>query len=262
MSDKGPPSLITHSLTKFPNFRHQTHTTMKSIQIQTILIALILLVSCGGKSAKQTADNINVTYETYCNERYDFCVDYPGSFIPQGEPDAADGQKFLFNLSADEPSSMTVYRTFKAIYGDNPTVTEAYSEDLQTFDAANLTDKKLEQSYYYFAGKTDGDKLFKQYTIFANDDYFVIRFEYDKAESDFFDAVAKHVSESFSVAARREMADEDDAFTKMVFEFIYECYDEKNFNTLLRTNDKRLAKYIDPKMDVRRYYNPGSVPYL
>ena len=232
---------------------------MKPIQFQTILIALILFVGCGGKSAKQTAENIDVSYQTYCNNRYDYCVDYPDFLIPQGETDAGDGQQFI---SENKQNSMIVYRTFKAITGDNPTVKDAYEEDLQIVAAATLTDKKLEESYYYFAGKTDGDKLFKQYTIFANNDYFVIRFEYDKAESELFNAVAKHVSESFNVGNPSESSDAEDAFSQTIFDFINDCYDGHNFNALLRDNDPHLAKYIDPRMDIRRYYNPGAVAYL
>jgi hypothetical protein len=51
-------------------------------------------------------------YKTYCNDRFQFCIDYPSSFIPQEEPINGDGRTFL---SRDEKAQITAYGGFALV---------------------------------------------------------------------------------------------------------------------------------------------------
>ncbi len=218
-----------------------------------LLAATLILLSCGGAKSGKTDDNTEISYETYYNERYDYGVAYPDFLVPQSESASEDGQTFV---SKDGKQKMMVYRTFKALSSENPTVESAFAEDLAYME--NITEKGVFDNYYLVKGKIDDNTIYKVYTVFANDDYYAIRFEYPAADEPLFEAVSKHVSKSFNVGLRVET----DEFVVFLNDFLNECFWNVNFNALLRDNDRRLKKYIDQKMDIRRYYNPGAIAYL
>lgn len=223
-----------------------------------LIVSVFVLLGCNSQSGKTSAQDCKVNYESYYNERYDYGVDYPDFLIPQGEAESEDGQTFT---SEDNKEKMIVYRTFKAITGDNPTIESAFEEDLEFSE--NVTEKQLFDNYYFVKGKKDENTLYKQYTILANDDYFVIYFEYSIDDEELFECVSQQVSESFHVGmGEGEIHAVSAEFTTFIQEFVDNCYLNVNFNTLLRNKDSRLSKYIDSKMDIRRYYNPGSIAYL
>lgn len=220
-----------------------------------LLAATLLLLGCNNPSSKTNAQSSSVNYENYYNVQNDYGVDYPDFLIPQGEADNQDGQKFI---AEDGINQMWVYYDAKMDIetGDLPTIEEAFKEDLQ---GKNVTAKKLYDNYYTIAGKLEGDKLFEQYTISEMGSYFTMWFEFDKKDADLFDEIIKHVTESFNVG----IGEGSDGFSmEFLHEFLNDCFWNKNFNTLLRNNDSKLSKYIDPKMDIIRYFNPGAISML
>ncbi len=198
--------------------------------------------ACGENTSKANAQQSNVKYETYHNDRYDYTVEYPDFLIPQGEAFAGDGQKFF---SEDEKIQMLVYYQFKNDFlnpdGENLTIDKAYEEDLS------------------------------HYVVFL-EDYFNIYFEYPESEKDRMKSVIEHVIKSFKMEVLDSSLGEpdvnasaggmEDMFPTFLEGFLKDCYWGKNINTLLRNNDKTLANYLDSKMDVRRYYAPGTIARL
>jgi hypothetical protein len=122
-----------------------------------------------------------------------------------------------------------------------------------------VTEYLLFENHYFIKGKQDKNTLYKKYTIWGGNDYFVIYFTYPPADEELFEDISRQVSGSFSVGGGNAELDE---FVTFLFQFLDECFWNVNFNALLRDNDQRLTKYIDPKMDIRRYYNPGAIAYL
>lgn len=51
-------------------------------------------------------------------------------------------------------------------------------------------------------------------------------------------------------------------FPVFLEDFLNDVYWGENFNNLLRSNDQKLARHIDPLMDVRRSHAPGTVTKL
>ncbi|MDD2412739.1 MAG: hypothetical protein PHR79_07475 [Bacteroidales bacterium] len=217
---------------------------------------LAFIVACSGSKVK---------YETYHNQFYNYTVEYPDFLIPQGEATNQDGQSFI---SEDQTIQLLVYRDYKNDYltgGDLYTIGEAYREELKM--AEGVFNKKLEANSYFIEYKID-DVLHATYSMLSGDNYFNIRFEYPEKEKKMMKSVIDYVVNSLKVKASdgngalvRNAS--TDAFEDVFVEdFLNDCYWNKNFNNLLRKKDPILATYIDSKMDVQRYYAPGTVSKL
>ena len=236
-------------------------TTFKYIMV---FIALTLVVACSGSTAH--SDEV-VVYDTYHNDRYDYSVDYPTFLIAQGEADSGDGEKFF---SEDGKIRMLVYYQFKDDVnadGENLPIDKAYKEDLSYKEG--VISSKIEKDHYFIESQVD-DMIVTDYVLWRGQ-YFHMYFEYPKSEKDRMKNVIEHVIKSFKVEvlpsdATTETAyayaDDENTFVPFIKSFLNDNYWGKNFNTLLRNNDKTLANYIDPKMDVRRYYAPGTIARL
>lgn len=221
-----------------------------------LLVPTLILLSCNNQSGKTNAQSYDVNYESYYNERYDYAMDYPDFLILQDESDSQDAQTFM---SEDMEQALVVYHTLKGDRGITPSIETAFQQESEALH--NIIDKQLFDNYYFIKGEIDKGLLYKQYSFLANDNYFNMRFEYPEKDEKLFEAISKHVSESFNVGTNGDYGVSEE-FMTFIEQFLNDCYWNVNFNTLLRDNDKRLAKYIDPKMDIRRYYNPGAIAHL
>lgn len=226
-----------------------------NLKILLLTVALIL-IGCNNPSGKTNAQDKpeNVNYESYYNQLNDYQIDYPDFLIPQGESSNQDGQKFI---SADGARQMWVYIDHKMNVktGDTPSIKDAFIDDQQ---GKKVIEKQLFDNYYTLKW-AEKDMLHTSYTIFEYDSYFTILFIYPKSNEKQFQPIITRVTESFSLGVGEEG---EDPFVQFLYDFLNDCYWDKNFNTLLYNNDKVLAKYIDPKMDVIRYYNPGAIAEL
>ena len=240
---------------------------MKTISLlTTAILSLLLSAACGGSNGKKTdanqgeitVENIDQngvkaytgTYTGYYNERYEYGTEYPDILIPQGETDSGDGQTFV---SEDGRSTMLVYRDFRMLTGEPLPIDKAFADDVKQLKPAY---KKLYKDHYELRGTTDEGKLFSRFTMCSGDNYFTIEMQYAKSDAALFADIMRHVSDRFYVMGV------NDSFVEFIFNFANECYWEHNFNRMLRDNDQRLVKYIDSKMGIRRYYNPGALAYL
>lgn len=231
-----------------------------TIRLFFFLVVLVLFTACGGSKVK---------YKTYHNQFYNYTVEYPDFLIPQGETANQDGQKFI---SEDQKVQLLVYRDYKNDYltgGELYSIGEAYNEELKITEGVFY--KKLEAKSYLIEYQTD-DVLYAVYALISDDNYFNIRFEYLEKEKDMMKSVIDYVIHSFKVEVLDENAvastektsagSSADMFPAFLGGFLNDCYWGKNFNSLLRNKDKVLATYIDSKMDVRRYFAPGTIAQL
>lgn len=227
---------------------------------------LAVLSACTDDDQESHGD---VKYKTYHNQLYDYKVEYPDFLIPQGEATNRDGQKFI---SEDQAIELLVYRDYKNNYladGDLYRVDEAYKEALRSVQ--EVFNKRLEDNAYIIEYKK-GDALHTDYAQLYADNYFNIRFIYAEKDQHMLQGTIKHVINSLSlgvVDGRTQEQDSNaladslaDMFPAFIEGFLSDAYWGKNFNNLLRSNDKTLATYIDSNMDVRRYYAPGTVAIL
>ena len=240
-----------------------TNTSRQTFLFQKLtylFIALVLFTACSGSLIK---------YETYHNQFYNYTVEYPDFLIPQGEATNQDGQRFV---SQDQKIQLFVYRDYKNDYltgGDLYTINEAYQEDLKS--KQGVLNKEIKGKQYIIEYKIN-DTLHTDYALLYGNEYFNIRFEYPEKDQEMMKGAIKHVVSSFKVGTLNTSVDKpkdnasagglEETFPAFLGAFLNDGYWGKNFNSLLRNKDQSLAIYIDPKMDVQRYYAPGTVSKL
>ena len=237
---------------------------MKELIYSFPILLLVLLFACG----ENTQQN-NVNYKIYHNNRYDYTVEFPDFLIPQGEGGSQDGQKFI---SEDQKIELLVYCEYKLDFnseGEFLPIDKAYEEDLSFKEV--VLNKKLDSNHYTIEYKMD-DMLHNDYAIVDDNIYYNIRFEYPEKDKDRMKGVIEHIVNTFKMHDfnfndgdhddNASAGEEIDMFPTFLEGFLNDCYWGKNFNSLLNNRDKTLNAYIDPNMDVRRYYAPGTVAKL
>lgn len=242
---------------------------MKQLFSPFSILFIVSFCACGDNPSKTSTQHSTVKYETYHNQFYDYSVEYPDFLIPQGEAENQDGQKFF---SEGQKIQLLVYRDYKNDFltgSDLFTIGEAFKEELKGKE--DVFNKNSEENRYTIEYKTD-NILHADYALLHGENYFNIRFEYPETEKKKMKAIIEHVINSLKVENLGAGANEsesnasaselEDGFPAFLKGFLKDSYWEKNFNTLLRNNDKALATYIDSKMDIRRYYAPGTVAKL
>ena len=160
-----------------------------------ILLSLFTLIhATEGKS--QIAD---MGYETYCNSKFGFCVDYPSKIlIPQGESGSGDGQVFA---SKDNENTLTAYRDFRDNMDPDVAfdISTTYAHDTDTTHARvkkTVTYKRLGKTFYVISGYQNG-KIYYQKTILSDGQLFTCIMVYKASEKQLYNKLSEHVFKSF-----------------------------------------------------------------
>ena len=225
-------------------------------KVLKIVSLLILLTACfGGEKKKDEGNNFKdapkVSYDTYCNMRYDYCVDYPDFLIPQGEATNQDGQRFL---SEDGMNQMMVFYSYKMDdKGELLDLMNAYIYDREQTDSRKF---ELHENHYLLSYEKD-NKLVRYMSVKAYDAFITIIIEFDKDDVELLETVLSHVSESLNIAA--PISSEPDA---KLINFLEDCWWEVNFNSLLQNKSENLMSYINQEFGLRRIHSPGTIPIL
>lgn len=86
----------------------------------------------------------DLSYKKYCNARFDFCVEYPASFVNLPPPENNDGLTFL---STDKKTKILAFGSLAS---------EDFDRIDQEFNIAiskiNLTYKKVTKDWFVFSG--------------------------------------------------------------------------------------------------------------
>ncbi len=220
------------------------------------IFLLVLLTACSGGAKKKSTDSDSKTppeilFDTYCNERYDYCVDYPEFLIPQGESTSQDGQIFI---SEDKESQMMVFYEYKIDdWGNFIGLEEAYLADREKTGSLN---HEIYDNYYVLTYEKD-KKLVRYISVEVYDAFVTIILEFDKKQKQLLEVVFQHVSESLNIAA--PIAGEMDS---KLMSFLEDCWWEVNFNSLLLNRNEKLMAYVNKEFGVQRIHSPGTVPIL
>ncbi|HEX7415258.1 MAG TPA: hypothetical protein VF411_14535 [Bacteroidia bacterium] len=190
---------------------------MKKIIGLITAIVTVGLISCNNNQTQtkdkplqqdktQRSDTISkameeeIKYETYCNQRYNFCIDYPsGLLFPQGESDSGDGQVFK---SKDAENTLTVYRDFRDNINPDQTYTieDAYNEDSRGNNSDKpkrvITYKKLGKSYFVVSGYNEG-KIFYQKTAITGGELKTCLLEYKEIDKEVYNKISERIFKSF-----------------------------------------------------------------
>lgn len=153
-------------------------------------------------TTSQTTGKVNeeIKYETYCNQRFGFCIDYPNEILfPQGESGNGDGQIFK---SRDAENILWAYRDFR----DNIdpeiqyTIETAYNEDSRGNNPDKpkrvITYKKLGNNFFVVSGYDD-DKIFYQKSIMRDGQLVTCLIEYKESDKNIYNKISDRIFKSF-----------------------------------------------------------------
>lgn len=176
------------------------------MKINALFLILILIISCkneinkkrGSISFKEIKNDVqNTKFNTYCNDRFQFCIEYPKNFTPQGESHNGDGQSFL---SEDKKSTLIV-SGIMSIVDVNPTIKEHF--EMVTIDE-NITYKVLKKDFFIISGYNKNGDIFYQKTLAKNfkennkntlpDYYQTLKIVYPKNQSKKYSEYCKKIS--------------------------------------------------------------------
>lgn len=189
------------------------------MQVKHILLPVLLvciIAGCNSKTDKKgTAKEDNtqmdtvsvrpdppaseIKYDTYCNSRYGYCIDYPvGVLFPQGEAPSGDGQEFK---SKNADVQLLVYRDLRDhITMDEPyNIQTAYEEDSRGSDPEKpkkvIAYKKLGKNFYIVSGYNNG-KIFYQKTVLREEGLVTSYIEYPETDSTVYNKVSERIFSS------------------------------------------------------------------
>lgn len=181
---------------------------------------LIFLVSCTAKNNNEPAANNTIppadtgkatvvntpaqpalSFGSYCNNRFDYCIDYPKDTIyPQPESQNGDGRVFK-NKNGDKV--LTVYGHWAMnTDGEDMTLRQQYENDLQGNDEPEgnnnrtITYQKLGTDYFVISGYQD-KKIFYQKTILKNGAFCYAILRYNESDKALYDKVSERIFSSF-----------------------------------------------------------------
>jgi hypothetical protein len=129
-----------------------------------------------------------VSYESYCNSRFAYCIDYPTALVPQGEAGNGDGQRFI---SKDSKVSLAVWGQFDALSHGIKGQIKMDSEDKK------ITYKVLKTNWFIISGYTKEGNIFYQKTMLIDDTFKTFVWEYPPAEKAVYDRVCARLVSSF-----------------------------------------------------------------
>ncbi|BDC50413.1 hypothetical protein F183_A27290 [Bryobacterales bacterium F-183] len=132
--------------------------------------------------------------EKYCNAKYAYCVSYPATLLePQGEPDAADGQKFI---SKDKSIVLTVWGSLNALDEKLPA---AYESTVAAFEkeGAKVTYKLLRPPWFVASGTTAKGQIFYRKTFLVDNTFKTLLLTYPASRKTELDQLVGKVVTSF-----------------------------------------------------------------
>lgn len=179
--------------------------------------ALVTLLACNSTPSNQNTQTENqqtlptstqepvvdnsIKFDTYCNGRYGYCIDYPSAVVyPQPESYNGDGRVFKNKKGEDV---LTVFGRMNASAdGGTISLEQQFDDDLHSVDEENgnkdrvITYQKLGKTFFVISGYKKG-KIFYQKTILKGDSFAYAILQYDESEKDVFDKVSDRIFKSF-----------------------------------------------------------------
>ena len=145
----------------------------------------------------RTSPEDTLHYNTYCNSRCGYCIDYPGDvFYPQPESTNDDGRIFN-NKNGDEVLRVWGMLNMTPDGGEN-TLNDQFNLDLKEInDKKGIVTYKKEGANFYVISGYLYDKIFYWKLIVLGYDFAEARLQYDEADSVLYNKIAERIFKSF-----------------------------------------------------------------
>jgi hypothetical protein len=133
-------------------------------------------------------------FKTYTNVRYGYSIAYPAALlVPQGEPDAGDGQKFL---SKDGQASLLVWGSYNI---DDRAIKDLYAEALEEQGEGGtkreVTYKVVKGGWFVISG-FEGSSVFYRKTLLQRGTTYTFELRYPKDQKGLFEPLIEKISTS------------------------------------------------------------------
>ncbi len=128
-----------------------------------------------------------LTYDTYCNSRFDYCVEYPTILTPQPEADNGDGRIFI-----SKNKKVTLFA-----WGSNSLDEDLASQLENTVRDKKVVYKAVKKDWFIISGYNKDGNIFYQKTILSDGIFKTILLEYPIAEKPTYDKVCEKLAKSF-----------------------------------------------------------------
>jgi hypothetical protein len=164
---------------------------------------LIIILFLGFSFYQSASQNIKLTFETICNDRYGFCVDYPKKILyPQPLSGNGDGRYFS-NKKGDH--ILTTYGRRNYTGGEKISLGEQYEEDLRSEELVDeiigtekkvITYSKLGNSFFVISGFYRGH-IFYEKVVLRVEGFAYAILVYDENEKKIYNQVVDRIFKNF-----------------------------------------------------------------
>lgn len=139
--------------------------------------------------------NTEMTWKSYENERFQFCVEYPTNFLKEmGESENHDGNSFA---NANESSEMRASGILNVL---DESIEEAFASATEngTYynDEQTITYKRQKDNWFVVSGNYY-ESIFYVKTVLKGDTFYTLYFEYHPSEEEKFKTIIKRTTKNF-----------------------------------------------------------------
>ncbi|MDM1551636.1 hypothetical protein [Empedobacter falsenii] len=134
----------------------------------------------------------------YCNQRFNFCTEYPSNFSGLGESQNGDGQNFI---SKDKLTKITIFGNLEI-----EDINDLKSTYKSYLTSKNVTYKLIKDNYFVISGFESKNKIFYIKVIKKKVDYYgsltdvlqTVYISYPKTQNDIYSAYCKNIAKNFN----------------------------------------------------------------
>lgn len=144
---------------------------------------------------EEVEKNAPLTWKSYHNQRFDFCVGYPTNFLREmGESENHDGNTFA---NANGSSEMRASGMYNAL---EQTIKEAFKSATQNeryYDEERIITYKQQKGNWFVVSGRYYESIFYVKTVLVDDTFYTLYFEYHSSEEAKFKEIIKVTTRDF-----------------------------------------------------------------
>lgn len=141
------------------------------------------------------AENADMAWELYHNERFDFCVSYPSNFLKEmGESENHDGNIFATANESSEMRASGIYNVLEETIGE---VFKSASKNDNYYGEERIITYKQQKDNWFVVSGNYYESIFYVRTVLVDDTFYTLYFEYHSSEAKKFEEIIKHTTRNF-----------------------------------------------------------------
>ena len=134
-------------------------------------------------------------WESYHNNRFDFCVAYPENFLMEmGESQNEDGNTFA---TANKSSEMRASGMYNALEQSISEAFDSATENGTYYDEERIVTYKKQGDNWFVVSGNYNESIFYVRTVLEDDTFYTLYFEYHSSEKEKFKEIIKYTTQDF-----------------------------------------------------------------